>query len=241
MSEIVKGIENIFDQQHKLIGYADPVHTAHVIGEKFAISAPEVVDNIAAVIRSYPTKEFLYPGVIDTVDALLQEGDHISIWTDDFLDRVLSSGLWNYRLHTIEERRRRLRLISGINKHEALATKVIPSLREGAFSHVVFVDDKDKNLNEAKSLITQLDLQIPANFVRIEWGGKMDRESSDDESNVIFDIKDLLKVRQRFAQERDGQIKWLIDFNDALLDRNAYIDTRCMRIEGHIQGRIAGF
>jgi hypothetical protein len=241
MQEIVSGIKAIYAKEHLIRGYADPLATANAISQNFGIENPHITQALATIIRSYPTKRFLYTGVVETLDVLLETNDSITVWTDDFPDRVLSSGIWKFRKDLPDDKKRRLKVVSGLNKHEALAAKVIPSLREGAFSHVVFVDDKDKNLDEAKSLITQLDLQIPANFVRIEWGGQMDRESSDDESNVIFDIKDLLKVRQRFAQERDGQIKWLIDFNDALLDRNAYIDARCMKIEGLIQGRIVDF
>lgn len=243
MQEIVSGIKATYAEEHLRCGYADPLTTADNISKNFGIEDPHTIQALATIIRSYPTKHFLYNGIVEVLNELLDTGDSITIWTDDFLDRVLSSGIWKFRKDLPDDKKRRLKVISGLNKHEALTAKVIPSLREGTFGHVVFVDDKDKNLDEAKMLTTQHDLPMSPHFIRISWDGQSEDVMQKSETRVVFDVKSLLLEREDIVVHAgiDGGIKWLIDFNDALLDREAYTDARCELMGEIVLGKVTAF
>jgi len=223
MANTLEIIQDIFYEQEREIGYVDPKLASAKIVNAASFSG---IDEsfIARQIHKIPTKEYLYDGAYASLDELLKRGDDVSIWTDDYVTRVATSGVTSLRTNLPFDLRKRLGLASGIEKF-SLLPQAINDACSSDYKSIVFVDNKEGNLSKASALYAGVNnpLKPDAYFMLVD-------RSKDAPENVVFpqmrtvipsivgSMEAYNEIQRENNQPNDGKVLWFVDFNEVLVD-----------------------
>ncbi len=195
---------------------------------------PELVAQTRSEIYGFKTEPFLYPDVAETVQAFRREGP-VFIWTDDYPERVLTSGLLGSR----EENLQPITLETAVDK-----MPLLPGLFQRAqHSHaagIVVIDNNIEELQIAVETARRERFLPPVQFV---W-------RTNEASEALpwnFPITDLPLIRittlselldSRIKRTFQGKLQWIIDFNETLLNtprmEQAMHQHFAARLNGHL-------
>lgn len=208
MRELEAIIDRSFSDSIARNGYIHPAETAEEIVANLHIPQKYTRQLIEHGIRFHPTAEHLYPDVTDFFDTILSDTtNRVDLFTDDYLDRIASSGIGDFRRTLSYADRQRFGVLS--DREDKVA-----SLHEGiditGFDHFVLVDDREQVLYRAKDLFHTNDHSPQLVY--------MDRKNRGSSNGFVYahSFKALpIKLMQ-------SNTHWLIDFNGVCIDDEGY-------------------
>lgn len=107
------------------------------------------------------TKEYVYPGVVDTLRTLLENDHRIVIWTNEYFENVASSRLGLLRRELPPNGKKRLSVVTATAENDKLAA--LPYLfREAQNYHsssIVIIDNTKEKLEKTGQIIKESDIQ----------------------------------------------------------------------------------
>lgn len=212
MKEIV---DSAFDKSLEQVGYVDPT----IVSEHILFQTSELPrstkQRIEHIVRFFPTHDYVYPDVYTFIPAVLKEENaKLDIWTDDYLDRIASSGIGQVRRDLDEEQRKRFGIRSDRHDKLSILTDVFNESRHTGM-HVVIVDDREENLLKAEEIAEDVGVKETSRFIFLNRrNGKT--------LNGFFHTDSLDNV-QAISEEPSH---WLVDFNGVCIDDRGYTEER---------------
>ena len=217
-------LQYVSDAVRQHCGYEDPRQVGLLLGEH--LDDPSLTPVVERVLYTHETKPYLYPYARQTIETLLQNGDYVCVWSDDFIRRPASAGLGEIRKQLPNEERKRLFLKCGKDKF-SLIPSLVNFAHEKAIQDIVFIDDKASNLHQANDVLAESALSAPkAHYIlTLQASGSIaDCESLNETlpGTIIHDIGELIAFRRILAQDTyPPSILWVSDFNHTLVDTQA--------------------
>lgn len=214
-------VTGAFQKIKKENGYVDPsIASRQLAGEDHRLR-----EKIKRGILRHPTEGYLHGGAIDVLQQLLAQGDHLTIWTDDYPWRVATSGLGILRSGLPAGERQRFSLAHAENKIELLPDLFAKASLNG-LKKAIIVDNAKDNLEQATQVIKQENPGIKFSLVWINPDApEIDLPASltpEIPQRSMRSISELPKLRQVHQDAKDP-LFWIIDFNHTLIDTDAYM------------------
>lgn len=228
----VEHVRSIFETIKATHGFLKPSGAASEL-----ITRPEenadLVSQIRREIYSFPTEPFLYPDAIETVRAIRRR-DPVSIWTDDYIERVLASGLFG----EADESLKPLTLDTAVDKIPLLPGLFRRATNLGV-SGIVVIDNNLEELRIAAE-VAKTESSLPVQFVwrthQVNTALPLDFPLRYLPLISINALSDVLDARIR--RPSNGQLQWIMDFNETLLDtpslEQAMYQYFATRLNGHL-------
>lgn len=234
--EVARGV---YKDILKKDGYVNPFGFSEAIHRNPQEHLARVTE-LGKDIITLPTSHFLYTSTQEALSEFRGRGDDTRIWTDDYIERPLSSGILTGRGSRSAGE---VTLETAIDKMPLLPA-LYQRAQESGVEAVIVVDDNVQKLHFAAE-IAQEACALPVQFVLKTNGKDADLFPWDFPVDflpirVISDIGDLIQVRESVVGSR-GNVVLITDFNYTLLETNRYIDAQLslttLRLNGHMMHR----
>lgn len=224
-----RGYQDVAD---RVKGAFLPREAAPLIAAELSETGEVLAGEILRVLHSPEVKDTVYPGAFEGLRGLLERGHVVTIWTQGDASRgpvKVDSGQMMgsaYQLRKIYRSgihqalgnlwRKQVkewgmpRVIGGIDKHELLG-RWADKFRQTGLRRVVMVDDKAKNLEMAKKVLTRElgnDIQVECRLCAV---GSGDVET--EEFPVVRQLTELV-------EEGSEKTAFLIDLDYTIIDHS---------------------
>ncbi len=234
-SSALQIVDGAFAAQIESVGYLVPGQFAEQVLPGLPSDNP-VKRAIAEAVLWHPTRDHLYRGAEETLDFLLQQGDSVRVWTDDYPERVQTSGLTEaLRSRLPETEHLRFDIARNpdgspvMDKFPLLSLMFSEAKRRG-ISAVAITDNSQKNMNKAALVahsaaganlrvnLFTVDSRAPEDYISPEFSLDNIRH------RIIGHIASLGCLREGLLASsvrhttRAEQVMWVVDFNETLLD-----------------------
>lgn len=211
-------ISDTFERIQREEGFVKPNLVAHELSPSWIGRG-----KIKRTILRHPTEDYLYEGVEDVLRVFLENGDHITIWTDDYPQRVITSGLGKLRKELPYKERHRFTVTHGENKIPLLGP-LFERTRANGIENVVIIDNSKDNLEQAKNVIKETGQGIA---FYLAWINPSDPYLASPEcfspEITQLSVPNVHSLQQLRRQGLYGPVSWIIDFNETLVNTPAFM------------------
>lgn len=231
-SRSIETAHGIHIEQKAIDGYVNPFKYAAKVHSNPQDNRNQVLA-LGRKILTLPTREFLYEGTEEALTEFLGRGDSVSIWTDEYANRVYSSGLLKQKKN-------------GIVTPDIAEDKLplLPALyalaNESGAEAVIVVDDGLDELRYAAEVAREV-CSLPVQFVLraheetdpFPWGFPARYLPL----RVIYHTGEMVAVRESVVGSR-GRTKLITDFNSTLLHTASYEETHLLFASFSLNGNM---
>lgn len=212
MREIVS---RAFAKSKEQVGYIDPTIVSEEIFSYSQHLPPYTRQRIHEIVRFYPTSDFVYPDVLDFIPRVLTNPTNkVRTWTDDYLDRVASSGIGNLRRTLTYDQRRRFGVLS--DRQDKITALAEEFESEEGNTRFVLVDDREANLHKAFDIARDVGVSDRCEFVFLN------RRNTAPLNGFVHTTS---FSEYGFGREFENT-DFLIDFNGVCIDDKGYQEER---------------
>ncbi len=232
-SRSFEAARGIYIEQKATDGYVNPFKYAAIVYRNLQKQRGEVVA-LGRKMLTLSTRGFLYEGTEEALTEFLERGDDVSIWTDEYANRVHSSGL------LIKTKNGVITPDIAVDKLPLLPALYARANKSGAEA-VIVVDDGLDELRFAAEVAKEV-CSLPVQFVL-----RAHEETDPFPWNfpaqylpirVIYHTGEMAKVRESVVGSR-GRTKLITDFNSTLLHTASYEETQQLFASFSLNGNMA--
>ena len=234
LAEITKRVEKIYYAVVETIGYAEPSSLA----SELVAEALQIIHTrrkaIERIMLRYPTRYHLYEGVEEMLLVFLKQNDVIRIWTDDYIQKVVTSGLISGLRRELPRTERHRFHVAHYPDHQPVMDKIplLPLLFEEARNYglqtLVIVDNSAKNINQAVRVAQQDGQDLLVHLVSIDHQAPRTYLSPAFEFGTIAHrtvghVTKLQDIRQEVLLKLNNKkVLWILDFNETLMNTEEF-------------------
>lgn len=189
-------------------------------------------------LTSFPTKDYVYPNVPETLETLLSQGHRLVIWTNEFPENVGTSRLGFLRRALPPNEKKRLSLVTATASEDKLTA--LPYLfREAQNYHsssIVIIDNTKEKLEKTGQIIKESDIQKDIKMQLLWVTDTLPFQTiSPCSFTPEIDLVSIPSLNDITSLEHSRNTLFLIDFNDTI------IDTKKWEADFNLQNRIRDY
>ena len=205
---IQPSISAAFSRSREAIGYIAPSFVTTELGIS---SDHPLYSSLRRHIYEHPTNNFLYSGAANVIKKILRSGDPVAIWTDEYRERLESSGL------PALGQQGELFFVTGQRKQEQIS-RLFDLAQKEKVKEIVVIDDTEGNLHAIHTFGQKQD--IPVKLVLVHR--KEQRQYEVLPSTLVKNVRKVERAVRRNTEREGGKTLWVFDFNRTLLNTDAF-------------------
>jgi len=203
-------VASVCDAVKQDVGYLAPSRVVLSLG--FPPEHP-LHPHLRRHMYEHPTKPFLFWGATRVLKQLLKKGDAVAVWTDEYKERIKSSGLGDLDRHGD------VAFILGEAKQQVIPV-LFDHARACGATEMIVIDDQQANLQAVSAYAKKRDL--PVRLVLVGNGDEMPEGPS---TLLVSHVRQLARRARREFLKIPGKRLWVFDFNHTLLDTQRFEES----------------
>jgi len=208
MRNIAEAVSGQFAISIQEDGYINPRNTAARIVSAIATTDSEIQEQLVRGILETPTMGSLYEDAPPFITEIVEDPENrIDIWTNEYMQRVASSGLGDLRRQMTSDQRKRFGVLFDPQDKLSLLPDIFEQARCQS-TQLAIIDDKETNLVKAREIAASHDVIEKVHFIHLSRG-----ETA--RLNGFFHVSSLSDVLHALPNFSG---RFLVDFNGVLID-----------------------
>ncbi|HSW88046.1 MAG TPA: hypothetical protein VLG12_02685 [Candidatus Saccharimonadales bacterium] len=237
--QLLVTVRNAFDKLKIEDGYTIPTKAANILSD----GDPDIQKALAREILYHPTKDFLYPNVICTLEYLLRQRDKVKVWTDDYRHRPVSTYFGKtLRKELPPEQRANFSLVHAEDKI-ALLPSLFEKIQLSGLRNIFIVDNNPDNIHKASLVAASANNTMTYHLIWINPQAsfpmtELSSLSPEIPVTTVQKVADLSLLRKdliHYGKHQGENAMWIFDFNETLLDTPAWEKSLTYSVATNLQ------